>query len=213
VAPARRRRLHQRIGQRLERGYGDRAAEIATQLAFHFEAGGDVARADPYLEEAAARAAKRCAPREAAELLEHGLELLDASAPSPERTLRTIRLALTLGFALQSQKGWAHPDVERAYVRALTLSEETDDTPQLFQALAALVGLYVVRAQLARASETATQLEALMTRMPLPAFVFFGELSLGMVKYHTGALPSAREHLERALAFEDIPSSRPARST
>jgi hypothetical protein len=41
--------LHQRIGARLEGGYGAQAGEITTQLAVHFERGGKMQRAVHYL--------------------------------------------------------------------------------------------------------------------------------------------------------------------
>src|SRR4029434_4865644 len=44
--------LHGHIGARLEGGYGAQAGEIATQLAVHFERGGEVQRAVHYWQQA-----------------------------------------------------------------------------------------------------------------------------------------------------------------
>ena len=44
--------LHRSIGERLAQGYGDRADEIAAQLAMHFERGCDAARAIAFLQRA-----------------------------------------------------------------------------------------------------------------------------------------------------------------
>ena len=49
IAEARRIRLHRQIGERLEAGYGERAKEIAPELAMHFERGRDYERAVRYL--------------------------------------------------------------------------------------------------------------------------------------------------------------------
>ena len=57
--------LHGRIGARLEAGYGERAGERAAELALHFAAGRDHARAVPYLQQAAASALRRWAYAEA----------------------------------------------------------------------------------------------------------------------------------------------------
>ena len=48
----RRQRLHQRIGEREEAAYGERAREIATELAVHFERGRDYRKAVQYLQQA-----------------------------------------------------------------------------------------------------------------------------------------------------------------
>src|SRR5262249_30320147 len=98
VAPARRRQLHQRIAARLEAAHREHLGEIAAELAFHLEAGGHAERAVPYIEEAAARAVRRGADRDAVALLEHGLALIDALPRTPERTLRIIRICLALGL-------------------------------------------------------------------------------------------------------------------
>ena len=60
LGTARRMQLHQRIGRRLEAGYGARAGEIAAQLAVHFERGGEV-RAGRALSPAGGR---QCRPAE-----------------------------------------------------------------------------------------------------------------------------------------------------
>jgi predicted ATPase len=42
---------------------------------------------------------------------------------------------MALGSQLMTVKGWAAPEVERAYARARTLCQGVGDTPQLFPAL------------------------------------------------------------------------------
>src|SRR5262245_34810095 len=65
VPAGRRAQLHRRIGERIELAYGARAAEVAAQLAVHFERGNDAARAVHHLRQAAANALRRNAHREA----------------------------------------------------------------------------------------------------------------------------------------------------
>src|SRR5262245_27501686 len=155
VPPARRQQLHERIAARLERAYGGQLAEVSAELAFHLEAAGQAERAVPYLEEAAARAVRRGAHREAASLLEHGLTIIDRLPRTPERTLRTIRLCMALGPALFPARGYADPKVERVFERARQLSEESKDSVQLFQTLCALSASYINQARLDRAQEAA----------------------------------------------------------
>ena len=57
--------LHQRIGARLEAGYGAQAGEVAAQIAVHFERGGEIRRAVAYWQQAGDNAARRNAYAEA----------------------------------------------------------------------------------------------------------------------------------------------------
>lgn len=85
VAPTRRSQIHQRIGERGEKVYGDRVGEIAAELAVHFEQGRDWNRAIKYLVQAAENASHRFARYEAITLAEKGIRLMEKVAPSPER--------------------------------------------------------------------------------------------------------------------------------
>jgi predicted ATPase len=76
IAPSRRRRIHGRIGERGESIYGDRAGEIAAELAVHFEQSQDVVRAVKYLLMAVENATRRSADHEAATLSKRALELM-----------------------------------------------------------------------------------------------------------------------------------------
>jgi predicted ATPase len=86
LGTARRVQLHQRIGARLEAGYGAQASEIATQLAVHFERGGKTLQAVHYWQQAGDNAARRNAHPEAITSLRKGLALLATLPDSPERS-------------------------------------------------------------------------------------------------------------------------------
>ncbi|MDN5871664.1 MAG: AAA family ATPase [Nitrococcus sp.] len=62
---AQRLQSHQRVGAQLERAFVSRSAEVAAELALHFEQGRDYPKAIAYLRQAAAGAAARSANREA----------------------------------------------------------------------------------------------------------------------------------------------------
>jgi DNA-binding winged helix-turn-helix (wHTH) protein/tetratricopeptide (TPR) repeat protein len=82
VAKARRIRLHKRIGERMEVVFGNRAGEIAAELAMHFEHGRDYRRAVWYLRHAAENATRRYANREAIDCLTRALELVGRLPPA-----------------------------------------------------------------------------------------------------------------------------------
>jgi predicted ATPase len=78
IGLTRRSQIHGRIGERGEAAYGESVAEIAAELAVHFEQSRDLVRAVKYLQMAAENAAGRSAHREAVALARRGLELFQA---------------------------------------------------------------------------------------------------------------------------------------
>jgi tetratricopeptide (TPR) repeat protein len=98
VSPARRRELHQAIGEREEAGHGDRAADIAGPLAAQFEQAGDHRRAVRYLRQAAETAAQRHANAEAVGYAGHALDLA-GRLPADERVDVRLGVLRQLGLA------------------------------------------------------------------------------------------------------------------
>ena len=118
IPPRRRASLHTRIGDRLEAGYGIQARELAAELAVHFVQGNDVPRALRYLRYAAEQALARSAHREAVELLQQALNLLQCLPESGEHAEHELALQATLAPALMAIQGWGSPDAQFAYQRA-----------------------------------------------------------------------------------------------
>ncbi|MGH8068184.1 MAG: winged helix-turn-helix domain-containing protein [Candidatus Entotheonellia bacterium] len=129
VEMTRRMHLHRRMGLRLEVSYGARAGEIATQLAVHFERGGETARAIRYGQQVAAQAARRHAHHDATAALTNALALLATEPDTPERIQQEITLQLRLGEVVSAAKGLAAPDVGAIYTRAHGLCEQLGETP------------------------------------------------------------------------------------
>src|SRR4030095_8033790 len=97
---SRRAQLHRRIGEHVESFYGERAGEIAVELAMHFEQGANYKQAVKYLQQAAVNDIRRFAYREAVVLARRGLELLARLPNRPQRVQQQLRLQLTLGEPL-----------------------------------------------------------------------------------------------------------------
>ena len=112
--------LHLRTAERLERGYGERAREVASELALHFEHGRDFERAAQYRRQAAEHALHQHAYREAGVHATIGLESLGLLARSRERAQRELSLQVTLGAALTATQGYGAPDVARPTWRGRT---------------------------------------------------------------------------------------------
>lgn len=99
--------LHRLIGERLESLFADSSGDIAPELAHHFEQGSDWARAIKYLRLQAETAERRYAPREAATLLQHALELssklpLAQRAASETGILQTLATTYVVSFDMRA---------------------------------------------------------------------------------------------------------------
>ena len=91
--------LHEDIGQTLEQFYQGQTAQVAVQLARHFQAAGLTSKAVAYLQQAAAQADARLAFREAADLCNDALRLLETLPKTAERQRQQARLQLALAPA------------------------------------------------------------------------------------------------------------------
>ena len=69
-----RSRLHRSLGERLSTLYSTNRPELASELALHFEEGGDYERAVHYLLLSAENAARRFAHRDSIQILQHAQE-------------------------------------------------------------------------------------------------------------------------------------------
>jgi tetratricopeptide (TPR) repeat protein len=203
VPAGRQARLHQRIGERAEQGYGARAAEIAAELAVHFERGRDYHRAARYLQLAGENAARRSAYQEAISQLTKGLELLKTLPDTPERVRQEIALQIALGHALLASKGYAAPEVEKTYTRALELCRQVGETLQLIFVLGRLVPFYQNRGEFQTARELAEQMMQLAQRAQDPHLFALAHARLGSTLYYLGELTSARTLLEQGSALYD----------
>src|SRR5207302_287903 len=101
---------------------------------------------------------QRSAHAEAIRSLNAAINLLQRLPDGPERVQRELHLQLALGAALIAIKGWAAPEVERAYTRTRELCERLGDPPELFPALLGLWAVYYLRGELRKALELAEQL-------------------------------------------------------
>jgi len=117
----RRRTLHARIVEAIERLFAGRLTEQVEQLAHHAVRGEVWDRAVTYLHEAGAKAFRRSTYAEAIAYLTQGLELAGRLPPGREQVRQELRMLLALGPALQMARGFGASEVERTYARARTV--------------------------------------------------------------------------------------------
>jgi predicted ATPase len=194
-----RMQLHQRVGARLEVGYGGQGGEMATQLAVHFERGGEISRAMHYWQQVGDNAVRRHAHHEAIAALRKALALLATLPDSRERMQHELTLQLSLGEAVSAAEGRAAPEVGEAYSRAHVLCEGLGEVPLRFQVLQGLYRFQETQAQLHAAGELAQQLAQLAQEQHDAGLLQEGQSALGSVAFYRGDLVAARAYLEPCL--------------
>ena len=235
LGAARRVRLHAAIGERLSSAFGDHCADIAAELALHFESAKDAKRAAQHLRAAAEKALQRYAYREALALTGKGLELLAASAGlfqgavngaangTTNGTARTtaeavddaangaaieLGLHLTRGVALLATRGYSAPEVEATYTRALALGIRLDDSDAIGPALSGLYNLYLTRADFGRVAGVAEQVLERVERRPQPVLSMLAHNVMGTARLFAGDAAASLDHVDRTLALYDAHAHR-----
>ena len=202
VSASRRVQLHRRIGERGEELYGERAREIAAELAMHFERGRDYKRAAKYLQQAADNAIRRFAYQEAVALARRGLELLGKLPDTPERASKNSVCNSRLGMPLIATEGYAAPDVGNVYMRARELCQQIGETPDVSEVLWGLWTFHTLRAELDKAREIAEEFLRLSERLPYPGLAMRGHWAME-ITFFTSESSLGLEHFEKALALYD----------
>ena len=200
---ARRRQLHQRVGESKEAAFGSRRVEIAAELAVHFEEARDVPRAVHYLGQAAQKALRRSAGREASDLLTRALERLETLPEAPERAQQELSLQVSLAAALLMSQGYTAPEVKRAYDRAHALCEQIGESPYLFPALFGLFRFELTQGEPQEARALAEPLLRLAQAQPDPLLLPAAHSALGSALFHLGEPAAARIQVEQGLHAYD----------
>ena len=203
IGEARRVRLHRVVGEREETGYGDTAGERAAALARHFAQGRDLERAWRYSQQAGENTILRNAPQEAVGHFTQALDLLTTLPDTPEHLQGELALQMDLGKALSATKGYAVPEVERAYTRALELIPNLEQSSQSFPVLRGLSEFYDLRGDFERASELSEQLLNFAQRHNDAGFLVEAHYLMGEIAWFQGDFLTARTHFEQSLALYD----------
>ncbi len=203
LTPTERKHIHLRIGDRLEAGFHGHEADIATQLAVHFQRGGDVVRAIRYLHMAGDRATSRHSYVAAIQHLNHALELLAAVDDGPERAETELVLRVSLGAPLLTSRGFGAPEVQETYARALELCGQAGETPQLFPVLMGLQAYYASAGELPRAHALSQQVLNLSERVNDRVMKLEANHALGCDLLRMAQLEDSRACLQTAIDLVD----------
>jgi predicted ATPase len=154
------------------------------------------AKAIEYLERAGQQATQRSSYSDAIVYASTALDILKDHVDSLSSAQSELPLQLTLGVSLMTTRGWSAPEVEVAFNRARELCSRMGEVPQLVPVLYGLWGFYLVRGELRKSLDIASELISLGQLSNNPAFDIAGHYTTGVTSYWMGNLQTSRLHLE-----------------
>lgn len=198
-SPARRRLLHRRVAQAMERLHGTDLDGVSGQLAVHYANAGWLERAIGFYHRAARVAHRVFANEEVIEMLSAALELLPQEPPGHARDTRELDVLTTLGVALVIREGYGTPAVIDTYTRAWRCCERLG-RPATAPVLRGIGLSALSRGELRRCHELATQLLDLGIEDDDPMVRVEGNYLLGVTSFWLGDFSTARDRLQAAIA-------------
>jgi DNA-binding winged helix-turn-helix (wHTH) protein/tetratricopeptide (TPR) repeat protein len=201
VPAGRKAHLHRRVGEELERAYGQRAGEHAAELALHFTRAGAPLKAIPHLLAAAAQASSRDAHVEARDHLDAALDLIPRLAAGPDRDRLELEVRGARGPVLIAMSGWAAPEVQDTYSRAVQLCRSLGEPGRLPTLLCGLATVHEYRGEY-RQSQRLMEENIDFAPVDTGTELVSHEL-LACSNYHQGAFRRAVEHAEAGIKLYD----------
>lgn len=206
--PVERVRLHEEVGTALEELYNIQVestvstdlpatADIAVQLARHFQEAKNAKKAIRYLKQAGDRAVLLSAYQEGIAHLNQGMALLMNLPDSPERNQQELSLLLSLGNAWRFQG--ANPEGKKAFIRARELCYEMGKISQLSQVLGELSVFHYVQAEYHQAQQLGEEALRLAVQAKDPLLAMVSHWYLGIIKFGLGKYMTSRDHLEQLI--------------
>jgi len=198
-----RRRHHRQIAEVLVKQFPESAAARPEIIAHHYTEAGLGTEAISYWQQAGKLAVERFANKEAIAHLTKGLELLKGLPKNPEHSRQELMLQLALGPPLSWLKGFAAPEVEATYSRALNLSQQAGGILLRFPALWGLWHFYVLRAEFPKAITLAEQLISFTQTADDTVPVSDAFRARGQTFLLTGEFSQARTYLEKGIVLDN----------
>lgn len=198
-----REQCHRQVADILETRFPETVETQPELLAHHHTEANSPQTAVEYWLKAGQQAVRRFADREAVGHLEKGLGVLLTLSDTPERARLELTLQTSLGPALMAIKGYAAPEVGKAYRRARDLCQELKEITQLFPVLWGLWMHHLSRAEHEAANELTKQILGVAQTTGDPDLALEAHFAAGLSAFYCADLLSAREHLEQTISAYD----------
>jgi class 3 adenylate cyclase/tetratricopeptide (TPR) repeat protein len=211
-----RQQYHERVAKLLEDHFPELASTQPELVAHHYAQANCPAHAIAYWHKAGVVAASKLANPEAVDQFRRGLALVEALSDERERAERELDLQMALGPALFATKSWTHPDIGRAYARALELCRQLEDHSREFTALRGLQLHHQNLHEMEKAQHFAEEALRVAERLGDAARLLGAHMALGSALYWQGKLEPALAQFRRGfelfdpnMQFPDWPGSNP----
>lgn len=186
LVPARRRGMHQQIGEALEEGHAGATLEVAAELADHFARSSDSERAIKYLREAAQLARTRFAHREAVDLLDRAATLLERQPAGPERDHVEFGLEIDRAASAGARYGYGSAIARVATETVERLAERLPPSPERFVSLGVVYGYHLFRSDVPAATRVAEHLTRAAKELDWPVAALGATSATAIVAYTRG---------------------------
>ena len=198
-----RKRLHARIAQVLEERYPTTVQREPELLAHHCAMGGIIEKAIGYWRKAGERARERSANSDAVRHLSKGLELL-SKLPATEVTRELeIDLRTSLALALTAIRGGGAAEVKENYARALALSRQDTQKPEMFTLMIGCWLNHFISGDLHSAAPLSEEILAFASRDNGGSYSIEANRIRGMTLFYVGDFAGARKSIRDALDLHD----------
>jgi predicted ATPase len=198
-----RQHYHQQIARALAERFPDIAETEPELLAQHLTTAELIAEAIPYWRQAGQKAMQRFANAEAISHFSTALELLRKLSPTADRDRIELALCVALSGSLLVTKGYAAPEVGAMYARALELSRQSEDSPELATVLSGLTAFYVARGELRSALTSAERLLHIAQRVQDRVLLLAAHSIVAIPIFWLGDVARARALWEAGFALYD----------
>ena len=200
---SRRRPIHSRIVDTLQKQFGEVVKAEPELLAHHYTEAGRIEQAIPYWQQAGERAVRHSANVEAIGHFTKALDVLRTLPEGPERNQQELTLQVALGAPITATTGFASAEVKQAYTRARELCKRVGETPHLAPTLFGLWSVHNARGEYKEAHVTIQQLLTLAERVEDSGLILEGHLATAFTLFWLGEFTSARDHCETGIGRYD----------
>lgn len=191
-----RQQYHYHIAKTLLDQFPELIAESPEIMAHHCAEAGDYQEALKYWLQAGKKAIKRSANTDAIVHLNKALSVLKRLPESVSTVEYELAIQATLGLAYMIHKGYAAPEVEKAYARAYSLCKMSGETAATFPILCGLWEYFVVRGQLSTAADLSKQLLQIAEQNVDPILAHEANRAMGGTLFWQGDLENAVKYLQ-----------------
>jgi len=200
ISAARQQVVHRRVASALEQVHAGNLGAVSGQIAFHYDQAGRTEQAIQYYQRGAAAAQALFSNEEVCRLLSRALELLPLLPEKAQRPQIELNILVTLGTALMSSKGDAHPEVEETLLRAWNLCQTLGNHELSIPILAGLWLCYHLRGDFVKEMIWVKHLQEKVQLKSDAQFPSAAYLALAGSSFYRGDLQAAREYGEQLIA-------------